>query len=111
MAKFKVSAKDTKTNASAQVEVDWPTTTEGMVKKFGEAECFSHVRASMVVALQGIIRRMASEGKSEAEIQKAASEWKPGLKKPGKSTLEKAQDLAKGLSKEDREKLLAALKG
>lgn len=107
-------------DASAPVEVDYnfgeTGDVAGIVKLFGEEIVKAHVVSSFTVALQGFVRsRMkAYLDKNEAvdvkAIQKAVSEWKPGLRVPGKSKAEKIKDEFGKMSPEERAALLAALK-
>jgi hypothetical protein len=61
---------------------------------------------SAVGALQGVIRNAIKAKKSGDEIQKIASEWKPGLRARGKSPQEKLMDQFQKLSPEERARLL-----
>ena len=95
------------------VEVEYPlldaTTTEGLNKAFTESIVVAHARSSITVALQSAIRGLIKAGKKGAEIQKAVDEWKPGMRTPGKSKLEKASELLGTLTPEERKNLLKQL--
>ena len=81
--------------------------------KFGEDAVNSRAGASIVIDLQGYMRNQlkADPPKTAKEIQKLVNEWKPGTKKRGKSTVEKAQEAVSKLSADERAALLAELKG
>ena len=106
--------------ASAPVEVEYNFgeggDVAGIVALFGEDIVKAHVVSSFTVAAQGFVRaRMkAYADKNEAidakAIQKALSEWKPGLRVPGKSKAEKIKDEFGKMSAEERAELLKALK-
>lgn len=93
-----------------------PGKVADVVAKFGEDIVMAHVISSFTVAAQGFVRarmkayldkKEAIDGKA---IQKALSEWKPGLRVPGKSKAEKIKDEFGKMSAEERSALLAALK-
>lgn len=106
--------------ASAPIDVEYDFAEAGgvsaIVAKFGEDIVKAHVVSSFTVALQGFVRtRMkAYLDKNEAvdvkAIQKAVSEWKPGLRVPGKSKAEKIKGEFSKMSPEERAELLKALK-
>ncbi len=113
MAKIKTTFAGT--DRVVEVDYDFGETLEEMVKKFGEEAVHSNARASFTVSLQGIVRNAmkVKEGeteKTDEEIQALVNEWTPGTRKPGKSKLEKAQDLVGGLSAEEKEALLKQLR-
>lgn len=96
------------------VKADYPllnaTTVADLVKNFGEDVVAAHCKSSITVALQGMMRTMIKAEKSESEIAKAVAEWKPGLRTPGKSKIEKVSDLASKMTPEERKALLKQLK-
>ena len=107
----KVTAKVGK--EGTPIEVDYKPLDAKNVKElvtaFGEDVVTAHCKSSITVALQSMIRTMIKGEKSAEDIEKAVAEWKPGLKTPGKSKVEKAQDLLSGLTEEDRKALLKSL--
>ena len=97
------------------VEVDYSLldvdTTAALNANFTEKIVVAHAKSSMTVALQSLLRGLIKAKKTEAEIKKAVAEWKPGMRTPGKSRLEKAEDLLTTMTKEERQKLLRKLQG
>lgn len=96
------------------VEVDYPLldckTIEEAVKNFGEDVVLAHVKSSITVALQGNLRTMIKAEKSQEEIDEAVAKWKPGMRTPGKTKLEKVHDLMGDMTPEQRAELLKKLK-
>ena len=78
---------------------------------FGEEITVAHCKSSITVALQSFVRGLVKQGKSKADIQKAVNEWKPSTRTPGKSRMEKAEDLVTKLSEDERKALLRKLQG
>ena len=109
----KVSAKIGK--EGPPVEVDYPLldaeTTSQLNTNFTEKVVVAHAKSSITVALQSLLRGLIKTKKTPAEIKKAVSEWKPGMRTPGKSKLEKVEDLLGKMSKEERQALLKQLQG
>ncbi len=109
----KVTAKIGKDGPSA--EVDYTPldaeTASALNTNFTEKVVVAHAKSSITVALQSFLRGLIKAGKTTAEINKAVSEWKPGMRTPGKSKLEKAEDLLGTMSPEDRKALLKKLQG
>ncbi|MCH7605128.1 hypothetical protein IID24_04050 [Patescibacteria group bacterium] len=97
------------------VEIDYPLldvdTTAALNTNFTEKIVVAHAKSSITVALQSLLRGLIKAGKTENEIKKAVDEWKPGMRTPGKSRLEKAEDLLTTMTKEERQKLLRKLQG
>lgn len=109
----KVSAKIGKDGPST--EVDYPAldaeTTSQLNANFTEKVVVAHAKSSITVGLQSFLRGLIKAGKKPAEIQQAVAEWKPGMRTPGKSRMEKAEDLLGKMSKEERQALLKKLQG
>ncbi len=108
-----VSAKITSGDAAGKastVKYDIPESLDELVKRFTDKVVVAHVRSSFIIALQSFLRGLLKAGKSPADIQKAVSEWKPGLRTPGKSTMDKIKDNVSKLSADERKALLADLK-
>ncbi len=108
-----VSAKITSGDAagkSVTVKYDIPEGLDELVKKFTDKVVVAHVRSSFIIALQSLLRGLLKAGKSPADVQKAVNEWKPGLRTPGKSTMDKIKDNVSKLSAEDKAALLKQLK-
>lgn len=79
-------------------------------EQFGEEVVFSHAKRSVVIAMQTTIRTMLEGGKSQDEIQAAITDWKPGLKKPAKSPMEKVRDEIARMSPEDKKRIMKELR-
>ncbi|KKM75118.1 hypothetical protein LCGC14_1393440 [marine sediment metagenome] len=109
----KVSAKIGKDGPST--EVDYPLldvdTTSALNTNFTEKIVVAHAKSSITVALQSFLRGLIKAKKTPAEIAKAVAEWKPGMRTPGKSKLEKAEELLGGMTEADRKALLKKLQG
>ena len=107
----KVSAKIGKDGPAAEVEYPLldATTTSELNSNFTEKIVVAHAKSSMVVALQSFLRGLIKAKKTPAEIKKAVDEWKPGMRTPGKSRLEKAEDLLGTMTPEERKALLKTL--
>jgi hypothetical protein len=96
--------------SSATAKYDMPDTVQGMVEKFGEDVCFSHIKRSLVIAIQAYMRPMIDAGKSAEDIQAAVADWKPGVKKAAKSPLERAREELSKMSPADRAALAKELR-
>lgn len=105
-----------------KVFYDFGDNLEEAVELFGEDVVFSRFKAAAVIDLQALLRRHGSAGeptkenpngrapKTDDEIAKIVSEWKPGLvTRVRKSPKDKALELLQSLSAEDRDALLASL--
>ena len=77
------------------------------VKKFTDKVVFAHWIASVTIGLQNYMRALLKSGKGAAEILKAVKdEWKPGVRAPAKSPVEKAQSLFDSLTPEQQDALI-----
>ena len=120
MAKEEVKAVAT-TDDGKKVPVtcqyDFGGNLAGFIKKAsangadGEAVAFSKCKASERIDIQDMMRRMAKDGKGQAEIQKALDAYVPGVKRRGKSKSEKMKDEFDALTPEARKELIAQLTG
>ena len=109
----KVSAKIGKDGIPLEVEyplLDAETTSQ-LNANFTEKIIVAHAKSSITVALQGFLRGLIKQKKTPAEVKKAVTEWKPGMRTPGKSKLEKAEDLVGKMSADERKALLKRLQG
>ena len=87
-----------------------PTDLAGLQKAYSDAVVYAHAKGSIIISLQALMRRMIELGKSAAEIQTAVTAWKPDVRTAVKqSAFEKATGAIKGLSAEERAKLLKEL--
>jgi len=109
----KVSAKIGKDGPVTEVEYPLldATTTSELSSSFTEKVVVAHAKSSITVALQSLLRGLIKAKKTPAEITAAVKEWKPGMRTPGKSKLEKAEDLLGKMSPEERKALLKKLQG
>lgn len=110
MSLVKITAKRKKTGAEQTVEIEIPDTIQAMVEAWSEETVYSHVKGSIIVAVQGFMRGQLDRGKSPEEVTKSTQEWKPGQRKPGKSPQEKFRDLFGKLSPQERASMLKELR-
>jgi hypothetical protein len=80
-----IEVKAERTNGNS-VAANWELgdTVAALQEQFGEDVIFSHVKRSLIIAVQAFMRGMLDAGKSPEEIQAAVAEWKPGLRKAAK---------------------------
>ena len=107
MAKEEVSAK-LADGEPVKVQFDFGE-PGAMAAKFGGEVVESFAKSGIRVAVQDVIRGGIKAGKKPAEIQKLVDDYKPGVRKKGKSKAEKLQDSFKELTPEERKALLARL--
>ena len=82
------------------------------IEKFGEDVVFSGFRRTSVITAQGIMRRLAKAGKTDAEIQTAISGWKPGVAAERISDpVARLKSMFSSMSAEERQKIMAELMG
>lgn len=72
---------------------------------FGKELVHNKFISQVKVDLQAFIRNHLKAGTPDKEIQKLVSEWKPGMKGPGKSKVEKTLGLYEKLSDEEKAQL------
>lgn len=108
MAKTEVSAKHGESD-KVKINFDFGENLEDMAKKFGDEVAFSYARSAMTVAVQDVIRSGIKAEKTPAQIQREADNWKPGVKKRGKSKAEKLAESFAQLSDDDKKAMLARL--
>lgn len=99
-----------RTGGSATATMEIGENLAELSTQFGEDVVYSHVKRSLIIAVQATMRGMMDAGKSPEEIQEAVTNWKPGLKKPGKTALEKAREELAKMSPADRKALAAQIK-
>lgn len=91
-------------------EVNIPDTLSGKVDLFGEEVVDGAAEDSLVISVQALMRRMMQAGKSDEEVQKAVSEWKPEVRTViRQSAFEKASGAIGKLTAEERAELLKKL--
>jgi len=100
--------KGTRANVPYTVKYDVPETVNEAITRYGEEIVYSRFAASFVIDLQAFMRGQIQKDEATPEsVQLAVTEWKPGMKKRGKSVVEKLQDMLASLSDEERAALLA----
>lgn len=94
------------------VKYSMPESLEACVTAWGEDVVYSHVRRSIIIALQAYVRLQikGENPKTEQEIQDMVDVWKPGQRKVGKPAADKVHDLLAKLSPADRSALLMQYK-
>lgn len=96
--------------AETKVKFNLPANLAEMSKAYGDEVTYAAAKGSVIISLQALMRRMLEAGKTQVEIQKAVSEWKPDVRTVVRqSAFEKATSAIKTLSAEERAKLLAEL--
>jgi len=103
-------SSERRTGGSAQCQYEMPDDLPSCIEKFGGDVVYSHVRRSLIIALQASMRIWMDAGKSPEEIQAMASEWMPGLKKATRTPLERAREELAKMSPADRKALAAELR-
>lgn len=110
-----ITAKVTKgdrANVEYTIKHDVPETLGEAVSRFGEEIVYSRFLASYVIDLQAFMRgQIAKDEFTLDKMQEAVNNWRPGLKKRGKSVTEKLQEMLASLSEEERAALLAEFTG
>lgn len=98
------------------VEYNFGDNLADAVEKFGEDVVFARFVSAARVDLQGYVRGLMRKTNEEGDFEHSddvivqkAGEWRPSMRKPGKSAKEKTLDLIDKLSDEEREELMAAL--
>lgn len=107
---MKVSAKTKEKPTPVVVEVNIPDKLADLQKAYGDEVVAAAAKGAIVISLQAFMRRHIEKGTTAADIQKAASAWRPDVRTVVKqSALEKASSTIKQLSPEERKKLLEQL--
>lgn len=111
MQKVEVSAERTN-GPSCTVEFTVGDNVAELMEQFGEEVIYSHVRRSLVIALQAYVRTQLDKDPvpSAEEIQKLVDDWKPGLRRAAKSPKERALEELARMSPADRAQLLKELR-
>lgn len=97
-------ATDDKEEMNAILSFDFhEESLENMVDAFGEATVKNLCKQKMVIAMQGWGRSRLRAGDSPDDIQAKLDkeEWKPGMIKPKQSKLDKAVNVAVGMSDDE----------
>jgi hypothetical protein len=105
-----LTAKNGNEAKGATVKTQIGENLDELGSQFGPDVVYSHARRSIIIAMQTSIRGMLEQGKADEEIQQAMSEWKPGLKRPAKTPLDRVRDEFTRMSPEDRKRILKELR-
>lgn len=103
------------TNPDAFVEFANENWTDEESGKTGLAVLCAHARSSIVVSAQSYARAMyAKIGTGDDDIDESTcrsliAEWQPALRRPGKSAVDKAQELFKSMDETQRAAFLQQL--
>lgn len=81
-----------------------------LAEQFGEEVVYSHAKRSVIIALQTTMRAAIEAGETQEQLQARVDEWKPGLKKPAKSPLDKVRDEIARMSPEDKKRIMKELR-
>lgn len=109
MAKKDITAKVGRGDEAVSVTAsyDFGDDLAGAVSTFTEKVVFAHWIASVTIGLQNYMRALLKAGKSAAEILNLVKkEWKPGVRAPAKSPVEKASALFDSLTPEQQDALI-----
>jgi hypothetical protein len=107
----KIVAQTTEPEASVEFDYEIPENLADLVTRFGEQVVFSHVKRSIIIAAQGTARGLMKGGKNAEAIQQSMDTWKPGEPRAVKSAADKISTLVDKLTPEEREALVAELRG
>ena len=79
-----------------------------LVAQFGEEVVASKAREKIIINLQDYLRNNLKNPSKDGptDLQSLADSWKPGVRAPGKSKVDKAQNLLAALSPEERAAIL-----
>ena len=105
MQEIEVNTEDPKSARNATVKIQMADNVSELMEQFGADVVFSHAKRSIIIAMQTSLRGAIKASKTDDEIQSLANDWKPGLKKPAKSPLEKIKEELSRLSPEDRKRI------
>lgn len=111
MTKRTIKAKIGKDGTEYSAEYDFGDNLKDAVARFGEEVVFSKFIAQSTVDAQGVMRRLIAANKTEAEVQEAVSNWKPGLRQAARKTpSDRIKEQLGKLSDEEKAKLMEQLK-
>lgn len=91
-------------SVSAQFNIG--SNLQELIQTYGESVVYNQAKGALTVAAQGWLRSQLDQGKSQADIDAGAKNWKPGERKAGKSPREKLMEQLAGMSPEERAALL-----
>ena len=102
MQEVEVTAEKMSTGATVTASFSFGDSVSELITQFGEDVVYSHVRRSLIIALQAYMRGQLEAEKQPEEIIASVPGWKPGLKKTAKSPLERAREEINKMSPADR---------
>jgi len=105
-----LTAKNGNEAKSASAKMNVGENLEELGNQFGQEVVYSHARRSIVIAMQTSIRGMLEQGKTEHEIQAAMAEWRPGVKRPAKTAMDRVREEISRMSPEDKKRILKELR-
>jgi hypothetical protein len=105
-----LTAKNGNEAKAATVKAQIGENLEELGSQFTPDVVYSHARRSIIIAMQTSIRGMLEQGKGDDEIQATMHDWKPGLKRPAKSAIDRVRDEFTRMSPEDRKRILKELR-
>jgi hypothetical protein len=116
MSAIKIETNAPKTDRSLEVEYDFGDTCAEAIAKFGEEVVFSNFKQSVVISLQGLVRRYLEKKDdkhiSDEDIITKVAAWKPGVAaaRTGENIQEKALKAFATMSAEDKASFIEKLK-
>lgn len=105
-----LTAKNGNEAKSATVKVQVGDTLDELGSQFGSDVVYSHARRSIIIAMQTSIRGALEAGKTPNEIQALMQDWKPGVKRPAKTPMDRIREEMARMSPEDRKRVLKELR-
>jgi hypothetical protein len=105
-----MTAKNGNEAKSASVKVGVGENLQELGAQYGTDVVYSHARRSIIIAMQTSIRAALEAGKSQDEIQAAMADWKPGVKRPTKTAMDRVREELQRMSPEDKKRILKELR-
>jgi hypothetical protein len=105
MQTIEVKAQRGENGPTVTANYDVGDSVAELITQFGEEVIYSHVRRSLVIALQAYMRAQLDAEKTPETIIESVKEWKPGLRKAAKSPMERAREEIARMSPADRQAL------
>ena len=107
-----IEATEKTSGKKVAVTYNFGASLDEAIEKFGAEVVFSGFRRTSVITAQGVMRRLAKAGKSDAEIQAAITNWKPGVQAERISDpVARLKSMFSSMSAEERQKIMAELMG
>jgi hypothetical protein len=100
--KIETSASGDKDARSITLEYEFGQNLDETAKIFGKELTYNKAVAQMKVDFQSAVRTKLKAGTADKEIVEQMRDWKPGMRAPGKSKVEKLQGLFNSLSPEEK---------